>query len=309
MATYNTVAYCSGDLGPGNIQKYLAQIQQSGLTTAVLWAVHIGRPSIPGQKYGDLIFNDMPNLFVSQGAFNPSGSPAIAAWPGQVAQLKQKSSVSRIFFSIGGANPPVYDFTSIQYMLQHGMKNVLVDNFTCLKKAFTVNGTCVIDGIDLDCEEGVDENTMVVFCQILFGLGFKVTFCPFTSSGWWQSIMQTLWNQNMKVSWWNLQCYAGGGGNQPSDWIKTLAKIVGAQAAPSYLIPGLGVQDSDGGGQCPFGSGSICQTFAGWSSLKLPGGFLWNFDTMSSGAGCTGPVTLPAYVNAINQGLSNNCGS
>jgi hypothetical protein len=312
MASTIAAAYCSGYLGPGNIQKYISNIQQSRLTTAILWALHIGRPSIPGQHYGDLIFNDSPNLFVSQGKFNPNNNSNIAAWPGQIAQLKQGgSAVSKIFFSIGGANPPVYDFTSIQYMLKNGLTGALVQNFTALRKAFTVNGTCVIDGFDLDCEEFVDQSTIVQFSQILFKLGFQVTFCPFDNQSFWQGAMQTLWNQGMKVSWWNLQCYAGGYGNRSdlSPWIQSLAAVVGKQAAPSFLVPGLAVQGSEGDGQCPTGNGGICPTFAGWSKLGLGGGFLWLYDAIiQNSSPCPGPADLAAYVAAINNGLKNNCG-
>jgi len=313
MTAHNTAAYCSGDLGPGNIQNYIPNIQQSGLTTAILWALHIGRPSVQGQQYGDLIFNGAP-LFISNGTFNPGGNPDIAAWPGQIAQLKQEgSNVSQIFFSIGGANPPVYDFTSIQYMLNHGLTQVLIDNFTALRTAFTVDGSCVIDGFDLDCEESVDSSVIVQFSQILFQLGFKVTFCPYTNQLFWQSAMQSLWNQGMKVSWWNLQCYAGGYGNRDDlqSWIDTLAQVVGKTAAPSYLMPGLAVQGTpgEGDGQCPTGEGGICSTFAGWSQFGLPGGFLWMYDyiVQQPPPTCPGPADLAACVTAINDGLNNNC--
>lgn len=306
---YNSAAYCSGDLGPGNIQNRISDIQGSGLTTAILWAVHIGRPEISGQKYGDLIFNNYPDdLFVSAGKFDPNDVSTIAAWPGQVAQLKQNSSVSKIFFSIGGWG--VKDFETIQFMLNNGMSDKLTANLKALQTAFTVNGTCVIDGFDLDCEEYVDQSTIVGFCRIVFGLGFAVTFCPYMNQEFWQGSMQTLWNDGHKVSWWNLQCYAGGGGNRTdlSPWIAALAAVVGKEAAPSYLVPGLAVAGSESDGQCPTGQDSICTTFAGWSGLGLPGGFLWMYDSIVANPGaCGGQANLASYVSAINNGLSNNC--
>jgi hypothetical protein len=56
-------------------------------------------------------------LIVSDGKFNPNSDPAIAAWPAQVAKLKSQGSVRNVFISIGGASPPVEDFTTIQKML------------------------------------------------------------------------------------------------------------------------------------------------------------------------------------------------
>jgi hypothetical protein len=95
---YDTVAYAGGDCGPGKLAGNIADIQGSGLTTLMLWALHIGRPSISGQHYGDFIFNDGANLFISQGAFNPLGTAAIAAWPGQIARLRQQGSVKKCIF-------------------------------------------------------------------------------------------------------------------------------------------------------------------------------------------------------------------
>ena len=207
MTSPNTVAYCY--MGPGVLADHIDEIQQSGLTTVVLWALHVGRPDA-GQQYGDLVYDYTGMTLVSAGAFNPFQKDDIAAWPSQVAALKQSGSVSKIFMSIGGANPPIDDFTTIQKMLNNGQADVLQENFRALRTAFTVNGSCVIDGFDMDCEESIDESTMVQFCQMLFDLGFEVTFCPYWNQQFWQDCMQTLWNQGLKVSWWNLQCYSGG---------------------------------------------------------------------------------------------------
>jgi hypothetical protein len=307
--TYDTVAYASGDCGPGNLANNIADIQGSGLTTLILWALHIGRPLMAGQQSGDFIFNDDANLFISEGKFNPSGSTAIAAWPGQIAELRQQGSVGKVYFSIGGVSPPVQDFSTIQYMFNNGLSNVLVENVAALKQAFTVNGVCVIDGFDLDCEEYVDQSTIVGLCQILFDQGFAVSFCPYINPTYWQECMRTLWNKGLKVSRWNLQCYSGGFGNRGelSAWIANIAAVVGEADAPSYLVPGLAVvgqQDP----QCPTGQESICTTFAGWSSLGLPGGFLWLYDSiLAHPDGCKGTATLLNYVAAINNGLSDNC--
>jgi hypothetical protein len=304
---YDTVAYAGGDCGPGKLAGNIADIQGSGLTTLILWALHIGRPSISGQHYGDFIFNDGANLFISQGAFNPLGTAAIAAWPGQITRLRQQGSVKKVYFSIGGASPPVFDFTTVQTMLNNGMADVLSDNVAALKQAFTVNGGCVIDGFDLDCEENVDQSTIVALSEIFFEQGFEVSFCPYTNQDFWQGCMQTLWDKSLNVSRWNLQCYSGGAGNDVPSWIASIAAVVGQQAAPSYMVPGLAVvgqQDA----QCPTGQNSICTSFAGWSSLGLPGGFLWLYDSiLDHPDGCNGTATLANYVAAINNGLADNC--
>jgi hypothetical protein len=310
---YNSAAYCSGILGPGQIQNQIADVQGSGLTTVILWALHIGRTSIPEQQYGDLIFNDFPQgLLVSGGKFNPGNSTAIAAWPTQVAQLKQGGSVSKIFISVGGAPPWVEDFTTLAHMFKNGMAETVTANIGELQAAFTFDGTCVIDGFDIDCEEGFDQSTVVQFCEILFRYGFEVTFCPFDRADWWQGCMQALWSQGMQVSWWNLQCYAGGHDNRDnlSTWLDALAGVVGEPAASSYLVPGLAVAGANDtwDGQCPTGANSICTTAAGWSNLGLPGAFVWKYDSIVANPTlCSGNSKLAAYVAAINDGLSNNC--
>ena len=52
----------------------------------------------------------------------------------------------------------------------------------------------------------------------------------------------------------------------------------------------------------------LASSFAGWSSLGLPGGFLWLYDSiLDHPGGCNSTATLANYVAAINNGLSNNC--
>ena len=313
--TLNLAAYCSGDFGPGISDQLIANVQESGLTTIILWAMHIGRPSIPGQQYGDLVFNSGDIRIVSEGTFNPGNDSAIGQWPNDIAQLKQNGSkVSKIFVSIGGWG--VEDFESIQYMLNHGMADVLKQNFQALRDAFTMDGQCLINGIDFDNEEYVSSSTIVDFAEILFSIGFEVTFCPYVAPTEWQGYMQTLWDKGYQVSWWNLQCYSGGNGNlsnlQP--WIDALSAVVGDGQGAAYLVPGLAVQGATDSNpqQCPTGEGGMCQSFASVSNLGLAGGFIWKYDSiLSNTQPCSGSISLPSaadYSKAIEQGLGNNCG-
>ena len=155
---YNTAAYFWNEGGPGSIQKHIADIQASGLTTVILIALHVGRkmPEYPDMKIGDLIYNDYPqNLLVTGGKFNPNNSPAIAAWPAQVAQLKQQGSVSKVFISVGGDERYRCRTSGpSKTCSRHSMAGTLKENIAELKAAFTINGVCAIDGFDIDCEEG-----------------------------------------------------------------------------------------------------------------------------------------------------------
>jgi len=343
---YRTACYCG--LGPGTTSDNVSLIQKSGLTTVIEFALHIGREGNGVQQWGDFVFNDgYPQEsypFVRNGQFNPYNDTAIGAWPNDLAKLKQSGGVKEIFFSIGGwggaPDYPVKDFLTIQYMLDNGMKDVLVDNFTEFKKKFPT-----VDGFDLDCEEfgnstkqfpkiypkpsakTVGTDTIVQFSEILFKLGFKVTFCPYTDSDTWQNSMQRLCTDFKRVvSWWNLQCYAGGSGNLTdlASWLQTLAAVklpngqtIGANAG-AFLVPGLSVQNQDSSWpdpQCPAGDGGMCLTFADMNkqlpkgSSDLAGGFLWDFSGIGSNtAPCSGKIpALSDYVNAIISGLSHTC--
>ena len=320
---YNSVAYVWNMGGPGELQDHLADIQASGLTTVILFGIHLGRPVLkfPDLMMGDVLYNDYAadppkilrgNLLVSKGKFNPNNDPVIAAWPAQVAQLKKQGSVSKVFISVGGASQWVYDFRVIESMYLLEADDVLKANFQALKDAFTFDGKCVIDGFDIDNEEYVSAETIVKFCTMLFGLGFEITFCPYSGASDWQGYMQSLWDNGMKVSWWNLQCYAGGNWNldklQP--WIDALSKVVKGDGAP-YLVPGLGVkgvEDLDADEQrCPFGPKSFETIAASWKNPKLGGVFMWKYDgIVKNPDSCGGKKTntLANYVKAINDGLS-----
>lgn len=312
---YNIAAYVWNMGGPGKIEENILPLQVSGLTTVILFGIHIGREmdEYPKMKVGDLMYNDFdPNLLVSCGEFNPNKCPAIAAWPAQVAQLKQQGSVSKVFLTLGGDDRSVYDFRTIQNMFKTADgKKTLEDNIVALKNAFTVNGVCGIDGFDFDNEEdGIDVQTFILLGQLLFRLGFEVTFCPYKDINDWTARMQALWDLGMKVSWWNLQCYAGGRDNRRdlSPWISALEEVVGQGNGPSYLVPGLavkGVSDvKDNERQCPDEMGS---TFKGWKNPQLAGGFLWKYDALVENYQlCGGFNTAQRYVKEINEALTNS---
>lgn len=309
-----TVAYIMVKGGPAELENCVDDIRESGLTIAILGMLHIGwsDPKYPKMKVGDLIYNDYPgwptgkrgNLLVSEGKFNPGNDPEIAKWPAQVARLKQNNSkVRKVLLSIGGAGPP--DFTHIQNDLDLGRDPRFTQNIRALKQAVPA-----LDGFDFDCEEfGIEVGTFVNMGELFSGLGLMMTFCPYTDVDTWGERMAVLQARGMTVSWWNLQCYAGGGSNlndlQP--WIDALSQVTGGMGA-SRLVPGLpvaGVGDvSPDEWQCP---NQMFNTLAGWNQPNLRGVFFWKYD----GIGETVPVCQPpnsplnpkllAYVANINN--------
>jgi hypothetical protein len=126
--------------------------------------------------------------------------------------------------------------------------------------------------------------------------------------------MQELWNDKPhkhKLSWWNLQCYYGSSENRyvlPL-WINALAKVVGTEAVPFYLVPALAVACCNDGSyplQCPFGSDSSSQRSATFRTLVSPTASCGD-TTRSSHPLCNGQNSLATYVKAIKDGLQDNC--
>jgi hypothetical protein len=81
---------------------------------------------------------------------------------------------------------------------------------------------------------------------------------------------------------------------------------VGAVGAPTLLLPGLAVASAKdtSDGQCPFGPNSVQDTFKGWNTPRLGGGFVWIYDALDNrGDMCGGTNNLASYVKAINDAL------
>jgi hypothetical protein len=266
-------------------------LKSSGFTTVIAWALHVSAD-------GDLIYND-PTI-ISQGKYVGE-----EGWAEQLAELKQgETSVNRLLFSVGGWG--VSDFPNIQALIQSqgtGPDSILYQNFQCLKQTIPT-----IDGIDFDDESLYDQDTTVQFAQMLNTLGYQVTFCPYTMMDFWVECLSVLNTQTPNlVTGFNLQCYAGGSGNNPQYWIDGIAQKMGSGfAADSFVYPGLwcrnGTNCSDG--SCPE---DIQNQFQGWKPEGIDGGFIWLYDDLqkceSSGA-CPGSMNSAAYASAIVKGLS-----
>lgn len=265
-------------------------LKASGFTTVIAWSVHVSTS-------GDLIYNN-PTI-VSDGQYiGDSG------WPGLLADLKQGGSVNNLLFSIGAGG--VQDFHHIQSLIESqgtGPDSILYKNFEALKDAIPD-----IDGIDLDDEDLYDQKTIVEFSQMLNGLGYNVTFCPYSDPGFWVDCLYAL-NINTPglVTRFNLQCYSGGAGNDPQTWINAIQNKMGdGFDAKGFVYPGLWCRHGDqcGEGQCP---DSITSQLAVWKPEGIQGGWIWLYDDIqkceTSGV-CSGAMDAKAYASAIVTGLT-----
>lgn len=250
-------------------------LRSSGFHTVVLWTIHV-RPN------GDLWLNDQ--LVVVNGAY-----VGHSAWPGQLATLKQApTSVNRIEVAVGSWG--VADFETIRSLIASqgtGPGSILYRNFLALKNATGA------DAVDFDDESAYDVEPTVRFGVMLADIGYRVSLCPYTNSGFWTQVRSQINSQRPgTVDRVYLQVYAGGAGNSPSTWNSAFGGF--------KVDPGLWCRH---GSSCTEGdSPSTVQTkMAGWkSSAGIVGGFLWLYDDMQK---CSSQGTPAQYAAAINNAL------
>lgn len=322
MQTPNLVLYGMNRLGPYHVLDHIDEVRASGFTTIIMGMLHIGNPVVKSTtQLGDIIFNGDEPLVIRDGE-RPfplvTGDPHFAcmAWPGRIAALKGgTTSVTQIFASVGGGGAGVNrvrDFETIQTIYEANGKtfanSVLERNFKALRYLFPA-----IDGIDMDCEDTYDPASFVAFCEMLIGLGFELTFCPYWGPSFWANALFEIEQKHpMQVKWWNLQCYDGGRSNNPDTWAAAVGSVFGQPPAKDYIIPGRAARFWDGGwqGECP---SQIAQDFAAWPKAALAGGFIWDMDAIIDAAHrteneqpCPGdptPITLAGYAAALKKGL------
>lgn len=289
-----SAVYCWEDLYSGG-QPVIDNIKASGFSTVLAWSVHVSATN------ADLTLND--TLIVTDGTYVGDSS-----WPGLLAQLKTgTTSVNRLLFSVGSGGGPT-DFTNIQTLITRfgtGSDSPLYKNFAKLLEVIPS-----IDGIDFDDEDLYDQDTIVQFSLMLKAIGYQqITFCPYMEMSFWAGCLKELQAEAPGlVTAYNLQCYAGGGGNVYAlpQWIDSIAPVLGPGAA-HFILPGLWSRNGTGctSGECP---DQMQTQYAGWKSLGIGGGFIWRYDDIidceNSGSCSGGPITPAAYAEAIINGLS-----
>jgi len=160
-----------------------------------------------------------------------------------------------------------------------------------------------IDGIDLDMESEYDQSTIVGFTKMLFDLGFKVSFCPYTHPTFWTRCLAQLCNipkYSDAVVGFNLQCYGGGAGNQPGQWAQWIQEqIPKFPHAKAFVIPGDWCRQSNGVGDSP---ADMKVKFRQYKAQGAQSGFLWNLDLVLNNQKRT-KFTPRDYSAAIRSGL------
>lgn len=258
-------------------------LRGSGFTTVILWSFHI-------EDNGDLVYNDIP--VVKNGAYIGD-----SAWPARLATLKTApTSVNRIEVSIGAWSVP--DFERMAKLVNGtaagcgstlvcgtGSNSILYRNFQALK---TATGAAAVN---FDDESAYDLAPTTQFGQMLSGLGFKITFAPYTNQGFWRSLKDNL---GSAVDGIYLQVYDGGAGNNPATWNTAMGMTV---------APGLWSRHGTG---CGSGDSpaTVQSKMSNWKSTAgIGGGFIWLYDDIQK---CGAQGTAAQYAAAINTAVSGN---
>lgn len=285
MSKLNIAVYAEGCVYPASAQQpvvtTILQLQQSGFTTAILGLFHIGLNSGSGSPVntGDLSFNDQ--LIISEGAYVGDTS-----WPDLVGSMLG-GAVSQVCASVGGGG--VGDFQNIQTIYESNGNSFdntnLLLSFQILRKELPA-----ISVIDMDCEDNYDSQSFVAFCQMLVGIGFGITFCPYQNQPFWTAALSAL-NASSPgvVKWWNLQCYDGGGDNTPANWAQAIAEVLPGFSPNDFIVAGNWTQVT------PATVQTTLQNFDDQSCLG--GAFIWTLDAMIAND------TLTEYAGAIAAGL------
>ncbi|WP_165188194.1 hypothetical protein [Caulobacter soli] len=298
MSAYPIAIYGNGlfqDAYPNPPVPYAEQAAQlnAGITTVILWSIHI-------HAGGDLYLND--TLFVRNGQiqYATDGTSGVNPdFPQLIAALmKSGGSVRDLIVSVGAWS------TTSDFSAWLDARDAVKTNLAALQSAFGVTGV----DFDYESEDGYtsDDQSMIVTLTLDVGaLGLYATYCPYMDQDFWTGCLTGVYAQNHQqqiVKWMNLQCYAGGGGNSPTNWAQAVQNTpnTGVTDAYAFIVPGYAVLGADGSGPS-----EINATFAGLAGTGITGGFLWNSSGIWSTEAAGGGQPTPAdYAQAISNGLS-----
>jgi hypothetical protein len=257
-------------------------IRNSGFTTLVIWTIHV-------QTDGSLVLNDQP--IISNGAY-----VGRAGWPAEVAAFKSgTTSISRIEVGLSSHNDSTFlNIRDLVFSQGTGTNGILYKNFQALKKAVPV-----IDGINYDEESHIyDQNvlyTMEQFSLMLADLGFHLELDVFCCSEAWISVFNAVNGPKPgTIDRIDLQCYAGGGGNDPCAWNGSFGGLQVTSGLWAY-------PSTESGGYWSKTPSQVQSQMSAWnSSCNLAGGFMWYLDDMLL---ATNQYAVADYATAINTAL------
>lgn len=242
------------------------ELKNSGFTHVVVWTIHI-------DGNGNFNFNaEFP--LVQNGAY--VGGSHYPNFAGDIASLKSgATSIRRVEFCLSGWGSGTFD--NIRNLINSqgtGSGSILYRNFQALKNTFPA-----VDAIGFDDESTYDVNSATALAVMLSDMGFKVSLVPYTASSFWISVANNTNSQRPgTIDRVDLQCYAGGAGNNPCNWnfgsIPVFAGLWDAEKNESQVESQLST----------------------WkNSCGIDGGFMWLYDDFRNSS------RVAAFATAINN--------
>lgn len=243
----------------------------------------------PNGYQGEIVYNDPPLvMFNSDGVYVGD-----TAWPDSLTELVSNTNIGsdRIYLSLSNSA-----ISTLAAMSAEGLSGVMA----WLK----ANG---IAGIDMDCENwgqpgGLNPMDQAVQTVTMAAIkaSLALTAAPYNKQSAWQQWCDFVNSNNGVLSWLNVQCYAGGTGNNPVQWanaFKPVPVVAGFEAISST--------SQDGGQLSPY---NALKQLAEWQ-LKAPGktlsgAFVWEF-TMIVSQQNTYKYTVKEYADSMFIGLNS----
>jgi hypothetical protein len=286
MANARIALYIGDEMYPsaGNdVASTIRTLQSSPLTSPILSLVNAS-----AQNPDQLVYNEAGNpLFDSTGAYLGAST-----WASDIQSLRAGGSVQEVYLSFS-TNGTAY------------MASLLASNPPAARQILTtLRETLGFDGIDLDDESGdySPGDPIYVVATAAIQAGLKVTAAPYMDEPDWTSWVQAMQKQGGTIAWLNLQCYAGGKGNNPGTWLDIGVPIVAGSCAN---CGGPQTTCSPADMQALFtlwttGKGSVsCDCWDGTpntSPQAIGGGFIWAYASIAGSS-------FLAYMNALKNGL------
>jgi hypothetical protein len=326
--------------GKNGLQTALDNIKGSVTTDYILMSLNVkGRP--PGDpkgndpKYADINYGWNFGQILASGGKIAGGTrdlllPVVKAG---VANGKLK----RVLLGIGGAvweDPPpdhpeyrqwTETFTNMKKIFDSGglLESTLLDNFAAIVAAIKELTGHDNVGFDMDYEEDGDKLAAAV-AKATIKLRFRIkeklkfdcpiTFCPSfddVQDKWIDALEEVnKWFSPQPVVGYNLQCYSGGGNNNPADWTATIkdaiknGKKLGIPDPDNFVWPILSCSPDDNSFPVTLPD-KVAGQLKDWvyqgkkTGFHSRGGALWCTSALKP----QNDYTLTEYSKAIAQGI------
>ena len=194
----------SGIYAGGHIRRgrpnTITKLRNSGFTYLILFNVNVeadGTLTTDGEKKnknGEYVFAQTQPYYQED-----------------IRNLKtEPTSITRIEICIGGwGNASYGNIKNLINSQGTGSTSILYKNFKALKEAVPE-----IDAVNNDQEQDYDVESAAKFHIMMYNLGYKTTFAPYTYYSYWKSLNDKIRASKPKaVDRVMVQCYDGGAGN------------------------------------------------------------------------------------------------